>query len=338
MALRFFARAGAGSVGAEAMKAQATAMPERIRMVPRCSIATMEHFFDPFPSPDASLARRDPREAARKIERKRDHSQRGAILVFVVLLIALIATLLAAAQHLVVSNARAAKVFADSLRAEELGRTAVDLVMAQIQTGDPTGRRNGSFTAFLDQADLHIDYLSESARIDVNLAPPALIAGLARAAGLEPNDASALSERIASLRGAGNKKSIEDIEAVASTWDLEPEVFTAMRPYLTVTNGSAKVDPLIADPKVVAALFEGEGPASELFLARRAEGFATENDATSALPSRVREAVTFKPARALRAHARVHLADGFQRSYEFVLTMPKADDEKAEPLAWRMIP
>ncbi|ACB95221.1 type II secretion system protein GspK [Beijerinckia indica] len=274
--------------------------------------------------------------------------RRGAILILVLLLVALISSLLATAQHIAVANARSAKAFADSLRAEELGRVAVDLLAGQILGGGPTERRNGSFSAFVDNAEIQVDYLSESARIDVNLAPPTLIAALGQASGLEPNEASALAERIAHARQGDQRqgdqrqgdhvKPFNDVEDAASAWDLDPDIFASLRPFLTVTNGSAKIDPLIADPKVVAALFEGEGPASEIFLARRAEGFETEGDAQAALPAKAREAVSFTPAPACRASARVRLQNGFRRRFEFILVTPKPRDDKVDVIAWRMVP
>ena len=272
-------------------------------------------------------------------------ARRGAILVVVLIFIAFVSSLLAVALHLSSSSARAAAAFAKAMRADELGQAAVTLAADQAGSGDPADKRAGAFVAEFAEAKLFVDYVSASARIDVNLAPPELLSALFRAAGLDPNKASSIADRITASRnnrvqGAATptNKRIENLGALADAWGLSPDFVDILRPALTVANGTGKVDPTIANRLVIAALMGGEGERVDEFLERRRRGFTTDAEARAAFPPNVQPFIDFAPARAIRAVARIVLPGRFERHYEFIVAPRTRPDESVKTISWHLSP
>ena len=285
--------------------------------------------------------------------------RRGAALFVVLVFSAFLAALAAAAVRTGLSGARAAAAFADGVRADELGRGAAQALAYRLATGDDEARRGGAVAIRLPAADVTIDYLSESARVDANLAPVALLAALAAAAGAEPSEAEALAGRVTRLRAQAEARAkaaaappggasppggglaalraavdalgpaakpkpaaatvaIRDIAEIEEAWALPGGLARRLMPWLTVSNGTATVDPVLAGRTVVAALLGDDGRVDD-YLRRRQQGFVDKDSALALLPVPARDFVAFKDVAAVRAVARVTLADRFERRYEMVL-------------------
>jgi len=136
-----------------------------------------------------------------KTEKK--SSQRGAILFAVLVFMAFITGLYATVLRVSTSGGRAAAAFANAMRADEIGRAAVDLVVAAAASEDNSNKeakRGGAFAASFGDAAVSVNYVSEAARIDVNQAPPEFLAALFRAAGLDPGEVSSIEDRIKAFR------------------------------------------------------------------------------------------------------------------------------------------
>uniref|UniRef100_Q07N80 General secretion pathway protein GspK n=1 Tax=Rhodopseudomonas palustris (strain BisA53) TaxID=316055 RepID=Q07N80_RHOP5 len=281
------------------------------------------------------------------------HPQRGAALLVVLVFAALVSNLAMVAMRTTLSGAVAATVFLDEMRADELGRDATRLLAQQLQSDDPQARRGGSFTARLPFSEIAVDYVSEAARIDVNTAPPKLLAALFTAAGAGRDVAQGLTVRIERLRGAGTARpaatdssppaavkaltrtGLVRTEQIIDAWGLPPALYRAVQPALTVSNKTAKVDPVLASALVVTALMDGDEDRTQGFLERRAIGFFSADDALAQLPSSTRQYAGFAPTRAVRAVAEVIVAKRFRRSYEFVMTVPEAAATEPRVLSWQ---
>ena len=285
--------------------------------------------------------------------------RRGAALFVVLVFSAFLAALAAAAVRTGLSGARAAAAFADGVKADELGRGAAQVLAYRLATGGEEARRGGAVAVRLPGADVTVDYLSESARIDANFAPVPLLAALAAAAGAEPSEAEALASRVTRFRAtaearakaaaapsgeaappggglaalraavdalgpAGKPKpaaatpAIRDIAEIEEAWALPAGLARRLVPWLTVSNGTPTVDPVLAGRTVVAALL-GDDERVDDYLRRRQQGFVDKDSALALLPVPVRDFVAFKDVAAVRAIARVTLADRFERRYEMVL-------------------
>ena len=305
---------------------------------------------------------------------ERRASQRGAALFIVLLFSAFLAGLAGAAMRMGLSGARAAAVFADAARADTLGEGAADILASHLANADATARRGGSIEVRLPDADIVVDYVSESARIDVNLAPLPLIVGLLGAAGGDQGEVAAVANQIASFRAAAQAKAkrpspgagapptgagtdagavqggagfgaasgaagigsapaaagsapgatpalplaIHDMSEVTSAWALPEGLARRILPVMTVSNGTAKVDPVLADRLVVAALL-GSDERVDDYLTRRQQGFADAGSALALLPIPSQAFAGFKDSETVRAIAHVSLGHRFERRYEMIL-------------------
>ena len=300
-------------------------------------------------------------------------SQRGAALFIVLLFAAFLAGLTAAAMRMGLSGARAAAVFADAERADTLGEGAADILASHLADADAAARRGGSIEVRLPDADIKVDYVSESARIDVNLAPLPLIVGLLGAAGGDQDEVATVANRISTFRAAAQAKAkrsapgaaapgvtpaegvvgadaatasglvaagpaqvtgassgatpalplaIHDVSEVTSAWALPEDLARRVLPVLTVSNGTAKVDPVLADRLVVAALL-GSDERVDDYLNRRQQGFVDAGSALAPLPVPAQAFAGFKDSEAVRAIAHVSIGHRFERRYEMVLAPSK---------------
>ncbi len=304
-------------------------------------------------------------------------SERGAALFIVLLFSAFLAGLAAAAMRMGLSGARAAAVFADAARADTLGEGAADILASHLADADAAARRGGSIEVRLPDASIEVDYVSESARIDVNLAPLPLIVGLLGAAGGDQNEVATVANRIASFRAAAQAKTkrpspgagappgglvpdatpaegaagaeaapasgsaaggsvqatgpgavpalplaIHDMSEVTSAWALPEGLARRILPVLTVSNGTAKVDPVLADRLVVAALL-GSDERVDDYLNRRQQGFVDAGSALALLPIPAQAFASFKDSEAVRAIAHVSIGHRFERRYEMILAPHK---------------
>ena len=293
--------------------------------------------------------------------------QRGAALLTVLLLSALLASLAAVATRSVMSGARAAAVFLDSMRADELGRAAADTVAYQIERGGPAAKRGGSFAVHFAQGELEVDYRSESARVDVNKAPVALIAALLGAAGAEPSLRRAVAGRIDAFRSAAASHSsagaedrapggaadpnaasqggptvdtpspdmpIQQTLEVVRAWGLPQSLAAQVLPALTVANGGSTVDPVLADQLVLAALLNDDARIDD-YVRRRSNGFVDTESALALLPTSAKPFAGFADVPAVHVLARVTIARRLVRQYDLVLRPSEARGGPPAILSWQ---
>lgn len=305
--------------------------------------------------------------------------ERGFILIVVMIFAALLSSVLVGVMRMSSSYIYAAVAYSDNARADELGRSATDLVVQRILLGDATAKRGGAFNVRLPDADISISYISESARIDVNTTQPELLIALMKAAGVDPEEASAIGARISAWFAANTPQTdqngqpsappgqntsmpspstlgiqpnaptqslagtqtiplrhIDHVWQCATTWGIPANVFAIIEPYLTVSNPTGKVDPTLASPVIMKAVF-GDEQAAEDYLRRRARGFATEPDALMSIPLGARGYVGFSPGTAFRALIRVRLRDRVARRYETIVVPPRKLGDTARVTDWRAL-
>jgi general secretion pathway protein K len=301
--------------------------------------------------------------------------ERGYILIVVLIFAALLASVLVGVMRMSSSYMYAAAVYSDTARADELGRSATDLVAQRVLLPDPTAKRGGTFSVRLPDANISISYISESARIDVNTTQPELLVSLIKAAGVDPGQATAIGTRITSWfaqntsptdqNGAGTPQGLtstssslgvqpvattqaaseaqtiplrhlDHVWQCATTWGIPAEIFALIEPYLTVSNPSGKIDPTLANPIIIKAIF-GDDQAAEDYLRRRTSGFATEPDALMSIPLGARGYVGFSPGTAFRALVRVRLHDRVARRYETIVVPPKRLGDPVRVTDWQAL-
>jgi general secretion pathway protein K len=174
------------------------------------------------------------------------------------------------------ASARALAVDDAALQTEALVSASLELSAYQLTLADDKSRpKQGSFHFRMDDADVLVTFTSEAARIDLNLSPKEVLAGLF--AGLGANKAAAKedADRIVGWRTRPAPGGTNDEEALyqaaglsypprqslfthaselALVVGLPPALVDRALPFVTVFNGTSGVDATIAAPEVLAAL------------------------------------------------------------------------------------
>lgn len=199
--------------------------------------------------------------------------ERGTVLVLALWLIVLLSLLAFSAGSLARVEARSTARQLDRMREDRLCLAAVELAEQALREDPARACRDdqdrfrgveleeGSFSIARPAQDGEIFGLEdEQGRLNLNAASPAELAALP---GMDPGSAAAISDWRA--RKGGPLQSVEELRLV-----LPPEVFRAVRPWVTV-YGDGRIDLNAAPSPVLRALgFSAEG-AEALFRFRRGE-------------------------------------------------------------------
>ncbi|WP_162241292.1 general secretion pathway protein GspK [Methylobacterium sp. Leaf113] len=177
------------------------------------------------------------------------------------------------------ASLRAAAIVRNEVQVEELGRSGIDLALANLTRLDPQDRLSGRFAVTLETGAISVEFTSETARADVNSASPQVLAALLIGIGLDHESAQRLGSEIADWREpqAGKRSNVAPDEAyrdrgrsvpaqrpfsdtveIAEVLDMTPEILAGLLPLVTVCSGQAKIDPVIADEAMLRALFGGD--------------------------------------------------------------------------------
>jgi general secretion pathway protein K len=204
---------------------------------------------------------------------------RGFALILVLWITALLAVIAASlvssgrtetrlARNLV-ENAKAEALADGAVNRAALGLLAVDPDQAWRADGRPRGLTYG-------EGEVRVSIFDEDGKVDLNAAPPELLAGLLHELGLEADAAEAMADRIIDFRdeddeprprgaensqyfdggsplGAQNRPFMTESELL-HVLGMTPELYRRMRPYVTVFSGAEAVDPLRASRLVLAAV------------------------------------------------------------------------------------
>lgn len=208
--------------------------------------------------------------------------------------------------------------------------------------------------AHLPSSDIAVTYLSETSRIDVNLAAPKLLAALFGAAGADPAFCREIERKIELVRGPTRQRprtsssesgspsqttnpasTLVRTEQIVDSWGVPEPLYRGIQPALTVASKNAKVDPLLADRLVLTALMQGDEARAQDFLERRRHGFASNDEILAQLPTTTRPYAGFSPSRAVRAIAKVTIASRLVRKYEFVMTAADGANAETRILSWQ---
>ena len=205
-----------------------------------------------------------------------ERSNDGFIVITALWLLAALAALVAVASIYLNQSAKALTVFDTALQSDML--TSAGIELAAYQLSNPAADRQptrGRFTFSLTNTNVTVEYVSESARINLNLAPRAVIAGLFSALGADPEAANLYAERVVGWRTHGRPRGVDAeeglyaaakasylprrsaFESTDELWlvlGLPAAIVERMLPFVTVYSGMAEVNVLDAAPMVLAAL------------------------------------------------------------------------------------
>ena len=203
-------------------------------------------------------------------------SQRGFVIVAVLWILIALSSLAMIFSMYLSASAHAVAVGDTALKAEALVSAGVELTAYQLTLAEDDKRPlRGAFHFRMNDADVAVTFTSEAARIDLNLAPKELLAGLFAALGARKDAAMEDADRIVGWRTRPQPGAVNDEAALYAAAGLvypprqalfthaneltlvvglPPALVERALPYVTVFNGSSNVDPKIAAPEVLAAL------------------------------------------------------------------------------------
>ena len=213
--------------------------------------------------------RRQPEQAARS-------SEAGFIIITVLWILMALAALATIFSVYLSNSARALGATDISIERDALVSASLELTAYQLLRADEKDRPSqGSFSFRLDNADALVTFTSEAARVDLNLAPKEMLAGLFEVLGAEQTAAGDLADRVVGWRTKSKPNTANDESALYLAAGLNytprgapfahvnelslvlgatPAVVERVLPFVTIFSKSADIDVLVAPPEVVAAL------------------------------------------------------------------------------------
>lgn len=205
---------------------------------------------------------------------------RGAALVLVLWLLALLSSLVAVFALTARVEGLQGRVLAERAAAQEVARAGLEYAVSRLLDPDPARhwRPDGQVHAWqFDGTPVEIRVVDETGKVDLNLADAPLLSNLMRALGAEPEAADALAAAIVDWRdpdplsqpaggaedadyaAAGRPHGAKDapFEAVSElrrVLGMPPDLYRRLAPHLSVTSGHPRPDAAYAQAPVLAAL------------------------------------------------------------------------------------
>lgn len=287
-----------------------------------------------------------------------DSSRHGFIVVAALWLLAALAALASVASAYMAQSAVALTAFDAAPRLEMLSTAGMELAAYELSVPVTAHRpRHGGFGFRLAGSKVTVEYVSENARINLNMASRTMIAGLFAALGAPPEAARQFSDRIVAWRSApkSNGQDEEDalyraagmtylprrapfnsVDELSLVLGLPAAMVERALPFVTVYSGIAQVNVLEAAPEVIAALPGMTPTRLEAFLSQR-ESLPPDNPefVLGALGGK-QTGATVAGSDAYRVRMHIVLPDGRQSRPEGVIMILGPGEKNAyRVLAWR---
>ena len=281
----------------------------------------------------------------------------GFVVVVALWLLAALAALTTIASIYVTQSARALAALDATAEIDMLTSAGVELAAYQLSAPATSRRpRRGRFSFRLAKSNVTVEYLSEAARINLNMASRAMIAGVFAAVGAGPDAAGQFADRVLGWRGA-LKPNLQDAEdgvyraaglgygprrapfnSVDELW-LLPGLPAAMieraLPFVTVYSGIAEINVLDAAPEAIAALPDMTPARLDAFLSER-ESLPPDPELVLGALGGKQIGATTGGSDAYRVRIRINLPNGRQRTSEAIIAIPPAGEKEAfRVLAWQ---
>lgn len=205
--------------------------------------------------------------------------QRGFALLAVLWLVMLLALVAASFTRTARTQIDLGRNAVEKARAQALADAGVDRAILGLLEPDPAVRWRADGTPYaltFASGEVRIAIQDEAGKIDVNVAPDALLQGLFTSIGLASDEASALVDAIADFRDPDDLRRLngaedDDYRAAGLSWEakdapfeaieelqqvygMTPRLYRRIAPLLTVHSWEEGIDPLVAPPEVLFAV------------------------------------------------------------------------------------
>ena len=244
----------------------------------------------------------------------------------------------------------------DRIQAEASIRAGVEmLVFRQLSVPEPARPSRGAFNLRIGRTRVAVRFRAEAARIDLNAAPPDLLAGLFKAIGVGSDTAKTYADRVVGWRGPSNSTAAaSEAKLYAASRSPYPPrqapfdsplelrlllglptpVAERALPFVTVFTGRPEIDVASADPIVLSALPEMSAEIENAIVKARAQAPNDRKGLLSLLgPARSR--ATADSPKAVRAGIDVAFDNGRRVHAEVIVRLRDRGDEPYDILSWR---
>jgi general secretion pathway protein K len=205
---------------------------------------------------------------------RKSSGERGFVIVAVLWILAALSSLAMVFAAYLSASTRAIAVNETALQTEALISASLELTAYQLALADEHAKPpQGAFHFRMDDASVQVAFISEAARIDLNLAPKEMLAGLFTSLGARKDAAIEYADRVVGWRtrpvpGSANEEEARynsagysprqapftHVNELVLVVGLPPALVERALPFVTVFNGSPDVDPAIAAPEVIEAM------------------------------------------------------------------------------------
>ena len=291
----------------------------------------------------------------RKVPCKAATSDQGFVLVAVLWILAALSALAMIFAVYLSNSAQALAVNDAGLQAEALVSGSLELTAYQLSlAGDKARPFQGSFHYRLDKAETLVSFVSETARIDLNLAPKDMLANLLSGLGAGPENAGQYADRIIGWRTPPKADSAEDevslyraaglaysprqapfahANELALVVGLPPALVERALPFVTVFSGQPKINPLVAPPEVIAALPAMTPSGLKEFLAER-PALPSDAAAIATALGPAQAGATIEKTDVFRILTTIRFDNGRQSSSEVVIKLG-GEQDPYRVLSWQ---
>ncbi|MBR0709311.1 general secretion pathway protein GspK [Bradyrhizobium liaoningense] len=286
-----------------------------------------------------------------------DHARpgdgRGFIVVAVLWMLAALAALALIYLTYVTNTAVTVAVNADRLQADALVNAGLELaayrLTAQNEAARPT---SGTFNARVGAGRVSVTFRAEAARVDLNMAPKPMLAGLMMAVGVSASDALVYADRILAWRSSTEAGQDNPEDSYYRTlgasylprhapfphsdelWlvrGIPSAVVERVMPFVTVFSNMRTVNVLDAAPQVVAALPGMTPETLQQVLRDRAD---PKVDPRSLVGLAGSANATIEGSKAYRMTVAVEAPSHRRSSAEVVILLLESGDEPYRVLSW----
>jgi len=303
----------------------------------------------------------------------RSSARDGFIIVAVLWILAALAALATIYSIYIKNSALAVTVMDDELQAEALVSASLELTAYQLAvpkdaqrapdaqrppdaqgTTDPQRPTRGQFGFRLGRANVLVNFISEAARIDLNAAPKAMIAGFFAALGAPGEDADRYADRVIGWRQTPKRSDQADEAAlyrssgltyqprgapfahVNELWlvqGLPPALVARALPFVTVYSGKADINAFDAPPELIQAL-PGMTPLRAASFLKQRETAPRDKDSLARLLGPDQPGASADGSDAFRVKVSIAFQNGWRTGSEAVILLGGGDGPY-QVLSWR---